>query len=121
MNSRRPDDNRVLGKAIQRIRLIRGMTRSDLAAAAGLPKEMVSLIEQGKQRTPEATIKTIASALRLPRGCLSILARERGKTKAMTEFVQSLQKLIAALVEAQEKGVAITNGATRQRERRKAV
>ena len=114
-------DKRTLGRAIKRIRVMRGMTRIELATTADLPSEVISRMEQGKYSRPEETIKPIARALQLPPGCLAILARGEGKTRAMTDFVQSLQRLKAALVEAQEKGVAVTKRAAQQKERRKAV
>ena len=114
-------NKRILGQAIKRIRVMRGMTRIELAVAAGLSNDAISRIEQGKHAAPEENIKAIAKGLRLPAGCLSILARGRGKTTAMTDFLRSLQRLIAALVEAQEKGVAVTNRGNRQKEPRKAV
>ena len=111
------NDTRSFGKAVKRIRLVRGMSRAELAKAAGLTDDAMSQIEQGKLAASEEAMNAVGKALRIPRGCLAILARNKGKTRPMTEFLQSLQKLIAALVEAQETGVA----ATPPKRHRKAV
>lgn len=54
---------RVLGEKVRRLREARGLSRSALAAAAGLSVGRVSVIESGRGNPRVATLGAIASAL----------------------------------------------------------
>jgi transcriptional regulator with XRE-family HTH domain len=95
----------TLGAAIRRVRLARGLTQVELAGAAGLSKggNSIALIEQGKRFVSVDTLNALADALDVPAACLAILgSRKIGTNKAATEFMQSLQKVITAVIDAQE-------------------
>ena len=96
-------DPKALGAAIKKVRMQRGMTQLELAKAARLPKHgpTVSLIEQGKQELPLKTIDAVAKALEIPSGALTVLGVTKTKTKGTTKFVESLQNLTYAVIEAQ--------------------
>ncbi len=98
-------EKETLGAAIKRVRLARGLTQIQLAEAAGLSKggNSIALIEQGKRFVSVDTLNALADALDVPAACLAILGSQKiGTNKAATEFMQSLQKVITAVIHAQE-------------------
>lgn len=98
-------EKETLGAAIKRVRLARGLTQVQLAEAAGLSKggNSVALIEQGKRFVSVATLNALADALDVPAACLAILGSQKiGTNKAATDFMHSLQKVISAVIHAQE-------------------
>ena len=95
----------TLGAAVKRVRLARGMTQVELAEAAGLSKggNSIALIEQGKRFVSVDTLNALADALDVPAACLAILGSQKiGTNKAATDFMHSLQKVISAVIDAQE-------------------
>ena len=95
----------MLGAAVKRVRLARGMTQVELAEAAGLSKggNSIALIEQGKRFVSVDTLNALADALDVPAACLAILgSRKFGSNKAAADFLHSLQKVISAVIDAQE-------------------
>ncbi|HEX4131059.1 MAG TPA: helix-turn-helix transcriptional regulator [Pirellulales bacterium] len=108
-------EKEMLGAAIKRVRLARGLTQVQLAEAAGLSKggNSIALIEQGRRFVSVDTLNALADALEVPAACLAILGSEKiGTNKAATEFMQSLQKVIRAVIDAQE---ATDHGSTKKR------
>lgn len=98
-------EKQSLGAAIKRVRLARGLTQVQLAEAAGLSKggNSIALIEQGKRFVSVDTLDLLAEALDVPVACLAILgSRKIGTNKAATDFMHSLQKVISAVIAAQE-------------------
>lgn len=95
----------TLGAAIKRVRIARRLTQVQLAEAAGLSKggNSIALVEQGKRFVSVDTLNAIADALDVPAACLAILGSHKiGTNKAATDFMHSLQKVILAVVDAQE-------------------
>lgn len=98
-------DKASLGAAIKRVRAIRGMTQVELAKSAGLSDggKSVALIEQGRRSVSLESLNAIADALDIPPACLTVLGSTKiGKNKAATAFMESLQRLISAVLLAQE-------------------
>ena len=111
----------VLGAAIKRVRIARGLTQVELAEAAGLSKggKSIALIEQGKRFVSVATLNELAKALDLPPACLAILgSRSTGKNKAAAEFMKSLQHLISTVILSEEQ---LRTGETTERSKQDAV
>jgi transcriptional regulator with XRE-family HTH domain len=69
-SARRLRDLRSLGERLAARRRQVGLSQVELAKAAGLSKEYVSLIERGGRNPPYTTLLAIARALRLPLGLL---------------------------------------------------
>jgi transcriptional regulator with XRE-family HTH domain len=95
----------MLGAAVRQVRLARGLTQVELAEAAGLSKggNSIALIEQGKRFVSVDTLNALARALDVPPACLAILGSEKiGTNKAATEFMRSLQKVITAVIDAEQ-------------------
>lgn len=98
-------EKETLGAAIKRVRLARGLTQVQLAEASGLSKggNSIALIEQGRRFVSVDTLNALANALHVPAACLAILGSKKiGTSKAATDFMHSLQKVISAVIEAQE-------------------
>ena len=98
-------EKETLGRAIKQVRLARGLTQVQLAQAARLSKggNSIALIEQGKRFVSVDTLNVIADALEVPAACLAILGSRRiGTNKAATDFMNSLQRVISAVIHAQE-------------------
>ena len=94
-----------LGAAIKHVRTVRGMTQVELARTAGLSDggKSLALIEQGRRSVSLETLNAIADALDIPPACLTVLGSTKiGKNKAATALMESLQKLISAVLLAQE-------------------
>ena len=97
-----------LGDAIHSVRITRGLTQKDLASAIKMAQGFVSLIEQGKRSLSVGTLDKIAKALEIPTGCLLIMASSNSmRNKSAEKFKQSLQRLIATIIQAQ---VELKNG-----------
>ncbi|HEY5313385.1 MAG TPA: helix-turn-helix transcriptional regulator [Pirellulales bacterium] len=108
----------ALGAAIKRVRRVRGLTQVQLAEAAGLSKggNSIALIEQGRRFVSVATLNALADALDVPAACLAILgSRKIGTNKAATDFVHSLQKVISAVMDAQEAAQSDASGEGKKR------
>jgi transcriptional regulator with XRE-family HTH domain len=59
---------RALGKRVRILRLTREMTQDDLAAAAGMSRSFVSLIEHGTHGVDVVRLLRLAAALDVPLG-----------------------------------------------------
>lgn len=93
-------DNKMLGAAIKRVRMARGLTQAQLAEAAELSS--IALIEQGRRAVSLDSLNALAKALDMPSACLTVLGtRSTSGNKASADFVESLQDLISAVVLAQ--------------------
>jgi transcriptional regulator with XRE-family HTH domain len=106
-------EKHALGAAIKRVRMARGLTQVELAAAAGLSKggKSIALVEQGKRFVSVDTLNALAGALDIPPACLAILGSKTiGKNKAATEFMKSLQNLVSTVVVADEELRSQENG-----------
>lgn len=57
---------RALGKRVRILRLTREMTQGELAAAAGLSRNFVSLIEHGSHGIDVVRLLRLAAALGIP-------------------------------------------------------
>lgn len=57
---------RVVGKRIRILRLTREMTQDELAAAAGISRSFVSLVEHGAKGIDVVRLMRIAAALDVP-------------------------------------------------------
>lgn len=109
-------EKETLGAAIKQVRLARGLTQVQLAEAAGLSKggNSIALIEQGNRFVSVDTLNALADALDVPAACLAILgSRKIGTNKAATDFMHSLQRVITAVIEAQD---AMQSGVQKDRE-----
>ena len=94
-----------LGAAIKHVRTVRGMTQIELAKAAGLSDggKSLAMIEQGRRSVSIETLNAIAEALAIPPACLTVLGSTRiGTNKKATALMEDLQKLISAVLLAQE-------------------
>jgi transcriptional regulator with XRE-family HTH domain len=99
-----PIEKETLGAAIKNVRLARGLTQQQLAERAGMSPsgKSIALIEQGRRSVSMEALNQIGTALEIPAACLAILGSSGiAGNKAATEFQQSLQKLISAVVVAQ--------------------
>lgn len=69
---------RGLGKRVRLLRLTREMTQDELAAASGMSRSFVSLIEHGTHGVDVVRLLRLAAALDVPLGeLLGITAPER--------------------------------------------
>ena len=57
---------RALGKRIRILRLTRELTQEELAAATGMSRNFVSLVEQGSSGVDVVRLVRIAAALEVP-------------------------------------------------------
>ena len=57
---------RALGRRVRILRLMREMTQDDLAAAAGMSRSFVSLIEKGTHGVDVVRLLRLAAALDVP-------------------------------------------------------
>lgn len=99
-----PIEKTALGKAIKSIRIARGLTQQELASRAGMSRQgkSIALVEQGRRSVSLEALNQIGLALDVPPACLAILGSSPiAGNKAASEFQQSLQKLISALISAQ--------------------
>ena len=99
-------DQRTLGAAIKNVRVARGLTQAELAAATGFSSggKSIALIEQGKRFVSMDALNKLARALDVPPACLAVLgSRSGGSSKAATEFMESLKHLISTIVVAKTK------------------
>ena len=94
------------GKAIRLIRAARGITQKELARQSGLDPSYISLIENGDRAPSMATLKKIATVLRVPIYLLVLLGSDRGELKGISaKEAEALgAQLLNILVEADEKG-----------------
>lgn len=53
-----------------RLRIVRGLSQKELAIMAGVTKETINLIEQGKSDPKLSTIKKIVKALNIKFDCI---------------------------------------------------
>jgi transcriptional regulator with XRE-family HTH domain len=124
-------DQQLLGKAIRRVRQLRGMTQAELAEAAGLRGNSVALIERSQRGVSMETLNHLADALEIPAACLTMLGTAKlSGLRRSARLVSSMQKLILATITAEErlqaKGIgkdrpASTAGRKTKKRARKAV
>jgi transcriptional regulator with XRE-family HTH domain len=96
-------DQRTLGAAIKKVRVARGLTQAELAAATDLSSggKSIALIEQGKRFVSMETLNRLARALEIPPACLAVLGSESGgDSEAATAFMESLKHLISTIIVA---------------------
>ena len=100
-------DQQLLGKAIRRVRQLRGMTQVELAEAAGLRGNSVALIERSQRGVSIETLNELADALEVPAACLTMLGTSKlSSLRGSARLVSSMQKLILATITAEEKLLA---------------
>jgi transcriptional regulator with XRE-family HTH domain len=100
-------DQRLLGKAIRRVRQLRGMTQAELAEAAGLRGNSVALIERSQRGVSMGTLNDLADALEIPAACLTMLGTSKfSALRGSARLVSSMRKLILATITAEEKLLA---------------
>ena len=98
-------DKSQLGSAIRQVRALRGLTQTRLAIATGLSESRSSIasIEQGRRAVSPETLRTIATALDIPSGCLAVMGSSAGdQGPAADELVSSIRELISSVIEAQQ-------------------
>jgi len=95
-------DRQLLGKAIRRVRNLRGISQAALAENAGLQGNSVALIERGQRGVSMETLNELADALGIPAACLAILGTPKiGGLAGSAPLVKSMQKLVLATITAQ--------------------
>src|SRR5215218_3670747 len=95
-------DRQLLGKAIRRVRNLRGISQAVLAENAGLQGNSVALIERGQRGVSMETLNDLADALEIPAACLAILGTPKiGGMVGSASLVKSMQKLVVATITAQ--------------------
>jgi transcriptional regulator with XRE-family HTH domain len=104
-------DKELLGKAIRKVREMRGISQAALAEQAGLQGNSVALIERGQRGVSLDSLNALAEVLDVPAACLALLGTSRtAGDRTRASLVKSLQKLIVATViaktdlEVKEKG-----------------
>ena len=70
-----------MGRKIERIRRLRGMTQTELGTALGITKQAVSKMEQ-TEKIEDAKLKTVADALGVTEGGLKSFNEEKGLYKS---------------------------------------
>jgi transcriptional regulator with XRE-family HTH domain len=94
----------LLGKAIRRMRALRGISQAALAKQAGLQGNSVALIERGQRGVSLDSLNAIADVLELPAACLAMLGTSKNAgDSSSASLVKTLQKLTLATVAAQSK------------------
>jgi transcriptional regulator with XRE-family HTH domain len=93
----------LLGKAIRKVRTLRGISQAALAEQAGLQSNFVALVERGQRGVSMETLNSLADALDMPAACLAILGTNKIAGGDGTALVKSMQKLIMATFTAQTK------------------
>ena len=122
-------DRLLLGKAIRRVRNLRGFSQAALAQQAGLRGNSVALIERGQRGVSIETLNELADVLKIPAACLTMLGMSRiAGLSESARLVKSMQKLIVATITAQtsidEKGKRAARkkrGATKKSSKRLAT
>jgi transcriptional regulator with XRE-family HTH domain len=95
-------DRILLGKAIRRVRELRGLSQAALAQQAGLRGNSVALIERGQRGVSIETLNELADALKIPAACLTMLGMSKiAGLSESARLVKSMQKLIVATINAQ--------------------
>jgi transcriptional regulator with XRE-family HTH domain len=97
-------DQKLVGQAIRRVRIQRGLTQAQLAKAAGLSSagNSVALIERGLRGVSLDTLESLAAALGVPSGCLLILGKRIPRQSSpLRDLLANTQKLVLKLVELQ--------------------
>ncbi len=104
-------DKELLGKAIRKVREMRGISQAALAEQAGLQGNSVALIERGQRGVSLDSLNALAEVLDVPAACLALLGTSKiAGDRTRASLVKSLQKLIVATVvaktdlESKEKG-----------------
>ena len=96
-------DRILLGKAIRRARVLRGLSQASLAQQAGLRGNSVALIERGQRGVSIETLNALADVLKIPAACLTMLGMSKiAGLSDSSRLVKSMQKLILATMVAQE-------------------
>lgn len=73
---RRTEPQPGLGTALRQVRLSKGMSQEDVAAAAGLHPTWISHLESGRENPAWGTVRRLAVALEMPLGELAALAEQ---------------------------------------------
>jgi transcriptional regulator with XRE-family HTH domain len=95
-------ERRLLGKAIRKVRQLRGLSQVALAGQAGLRGNSLALIERGQRGVSLESLNALADALDVPAACLTVLGTSKiAGDRSSTTLVRKLQKLIVATVSAQ--------------------
>ena len=95
-------ERRLLGKAIRKVRQLRGLSQVALAGQAGLRGNSLALIERGQRGDSLESLNALADALDVPAACLTVLGTSKiAGDRSSTTLVRKLQKLIVATVSAQ--------------------
>lgn len=63
----------VIGKALRKLRLDKGITMTDLARSVGMSRQAIWLIENGKRLPRVRTVANICNALGVERGTREVL------------------------------------------------
>lgn len=71
--------NRGVGKTIQEIRKVRGLSQKELAEMVGTSQAYISALERGKQNPSMDTYIKIAEQLKVPREVLEVLSLDLEK------------------------------------------
>jgi transcriptional regulator with XRE-family HTH domain len=94
-------DKELLGKAIRKVREMRGISQAALAEQAGLQGNSVALIERGQRGVSLGSLNALAEVLDVPAACLALLGTSKiAGDRTRASLVKSLQKLIIATVVA---------------------
>ena len=94
MNENMEVDDHLLGKAIARIRTMRGLTQVQLNEI--LDMRTIQFIEQGRNKISLTSLNKIASALNIPAACLVLLGT---KIKANDKVLTNLRALLEQSLE----------------------
>ncbi len=113
-------ENVLVGKAIARLRALRGLTQSQLNRMVGM--STIQHIEQGRNAVSLACLDKIATALDFPPACILLLgSRIEGEDRVLS----SLHSLLEATFELEQtsqsppkkrktRGVAVATGASKR-------
>ena len=88
------------GYSVRILREARGMTAARVAAAAGISRAYLSLIEKGDRLPPRATVTKLATALRVERVLLEALL-SRSAVRPRSARVRDLSASLRRLAEAE--------------------
>lgn len=87
-----------IGASIKKCRQRAGMSQEELARKAKLTQSYISNVEKGKPMPRAATLKKIASALRIPMPVLVAMSLER-KDAENKKMYDALKKPFNAIIE----------------------
>src|SRR5262245_31030567 len=101
-------DAKTLGEAIADVRKRRGLTQREVAEAAGLTINYVSLVENGARAPSQEGLNSLATALGVPAGWITFLAESPDRSampKPFAKLTKVTRDLLLAAIDAETNGV----------------